>query len=66
MSETLPNYIDMPIQQLDQRGKELSASINTINHTPERKAQIQREISSIAFEMWFRYQSEEFDFMEVA
>ena len=63
MSELI-NYIDMPIQRLDTRGRELSWSINNIDHCPERKAQIQKELGNIAFEMWFRHQEGDFIFLE--
>lgn len=66
MSETLTNYIEMPLEQLNVRGRELADSFNTIDHCPERKAQIQREMSLIAFETWFGYQVEEFQFDEVS
>jgi len=51
----------MPIERLDSRGRELSWSINNINHCPERKAQIQKELGDIAFEMWFRFHDGEFE-----
>lgn len=63
MSELI-NYIDMPLSRLDQRGKELSWSINNINHDPERKAQIQHEISNIALEIWCRYDAGEVEIVK--
>ena len=63
MSEILQNYLEMPVQRLDERGRELSWSINNIEHCPERKAQIQHELSMIAFEMYYRHQDGEFVFL---
>lgn len=59
MSE-LVDYINMPVQRLNDRGKELTWSLNNIRHTPERLEQIKKELGDIAFEMWFRYQDGEF------
>ena len=52
--------ISQSVETLDTRGRELTWSINNIEHCPERKAQIQHELGSIAFEMWFRYQDGEY------
>ena len=62
---SLINYIDMPLQRLDERGKVLTESLNTIRHHPERVAQIKKELGDIAFEMWFRYQEGEFDIIKL-
>jgi len=56
----LVNYIDWPLTKLDERGKELTWSINNIEHGPERKAQIQLEIGIIATELWCRHRDGEF------
>jgi len=47
---------DMPMEYLDRRGKELSLSLRNIEHCPERKAQIQKELGNIAFELYCQYQ----------
>jgi hypothetical protein len=65
MSELI-NYIDMPIGRLSERGKELTAAINGNYLSVERKAQVQKELGDIAFEMWFRHQDGEFDIVDVA
>ena len=52
--------ISQSVETLDERGRQLTWSINNIEHCPERKAQIQHELGSIAFEMWFRYQTGEY------
>lgn len=52
--------INQSTEYLDARGRELSWSLNNINHVPERVTQIKREIGSIAFELWFRHQSGEY------
>lgn len=59
--DTYPNYIEMPIGQLNERGEELSHAIREGYLNPERKAQVQKELGSISFEMWFRYRNGEFD-----
>jgi hypothetical protein len=56
------DYINMPIARLDERDKELSASLRSIEHNPERKAQIQKELGDIAFELWCRYATGELEF----
>lgn len=64
MSE-LFNYIDAPLEQLNRRGKELTAAINGNYLNPERKAQVQHEISCIALELWCRHRDNEVEFVEV-
>lgn len=53
----------MPLSRLDERGKELAASLRTIEHTPERKAQIQKELGDIAFELYCRHEAGELEFV---
>jgi len=55
----------MPYERLDARGKELSLSLNTIEHAPERKAQIQKELGCIAFELWCQYEEGKVEIVEV-
>lgn len=64
MSESF-NYIDAPIEYLDRRGRELTWSINNINHCPERKAQIQSELSHIALELWCKHRDGDVEFVDV-
>lgn len=64
MSE-LVNYIDMPLEQLDRMGKELSAAVRGNYLNPERKKEVQHRISCIALELWCRHRDEEFEFVEV-
>lgn len=64
MSE-LVNYIEMPLERLNARGKELTWSLNNINHGPERKAQIQHEISCIALELWCKHRDGEVEIVQV-
>lgn len=52
----LVNYLDISTEQLDARGKELSASLREIQHTTERRDQIHHELGNIAFELWSRYE----------
>jgi hypothetical protein len=56
------NYIEMPIERLNYRGKELTLAIRGEYLSGERKAQVQRELSNIAFEMWWRHNEGEFEF----
>ena len=61
------NYFAPPlgpttIEALNARGKELTWSINNIDHDPARKADIQKELGNIAFEMWWRHKDGEFEF----
>ena len=58
------DYINMPLGRLDERGKVLADSIRTIEHGPERKADIQRELGHIAFELWCRHESGEVEFLQ--
>jgi len=55
----------MPVEHLDARGKVLAESIRNINHCPERKAQIQRELGNISFELWCQYQEGKLTIEEV-
>jgi len=61
----MENYIDMPLERLDGRGKELSASLRGIDHCPERRAQIQYELGQISFELYCRYNDNEIEFASV-
>ena len=60
------NHIEWPTERLDTKGRELSWSVNNIRHCPERLEQIKTELGLIAFEMWFRHQEGEFEFLEQA
>lgn len=51
----LINYVDMPLTRLDARGKELTAAIKGEYLNEVRKAQVQKELGDIAFELWCRY-----------
>jgi len=60
------NHIDIPegtapLWRLDERGKELSKSYREIEHGPERRAQIQHELSCIALELWCRHRDGEIE-----
>jgi hypothetical protein len=59
------NHTEQTLEQLDRRGKELSAAIRGNYLNEERKAQVQSELSKIAFELWHRYNEDEFEFVEV-
>jgi len=59
--ETLKDYISMPLEQLDARGKELTLAIHGNYLNPERKAQVQHEISCIALELWCRREAGELE-----
>ena len=59
------NYIEMPLHRLNERGKELSASLRGIDHCSERKAQIQYELGQISFELYCRYNIGELVFENV-
>lgn len=48
------NHTEWPLERLQRRGELLSESLNTIEHHPIRKADIQREIGLIATEVYFR------------
>lgn len=61
MSELI-DYVSMPIEQLNARGKELTIAIRGNYLNPERKAQVQKELSDLAFEMWMRHNEGEFEF----
>jgi len=56
---------DMPLDRLDSRGKELSASLRSIEHCPERKQQIQHELSVIAFELYCQYNEGKVEVVEL-
>lgn len=58
------DYINMPIEQLDRRDRELTWSINNIDHCPERKAQIQMELSHIALELWCKHRDGDFEIVQ--
>ena len=62
--ETLKDFCSLPLEQLDARGRELSAAINGNYLNPERKAQVQHEMSCIALELWCRHRDNEFEFIE--
>ena len=62
MSEYI-DYISMPMEQLDARGKELAAKIREGYLSDERKAQVQHEISNISFELWCRYNEGDIQFV---
>lgn len=64
MSELI-NYIDMTPERLDERGKILSEKIRDGYLTPERKAQVQKELGDISFELWCRYQENEVEFIPI-
>jgi len=64
MSE-LVNYIDMPLERLDERGRELTQAINGNYLNPERKAQVQHEISCIALELWCRHEEGELELVNI-
>ena len=53
------DYISMPLEQLDARGKELTLAINGNYLNPERKTQVQNELSAIALECWCRHRDGE-------
>jgi len=59
------NYLEMSLERLDSRGKVLSESLRSIDHCPERKAQIQYELGQISFELYCRYQENKIEFAEV-
>lgn len=59
------NYIDMPFSRLNERGKELSAAIRGNYLNPERKQQVQHELSLIAYELYARYQAGEMEIVQV-
>ena len=59
------NHVEQSLERLDRRGKELSAAIRGNYLNEERKAQVQAEISLIAFELWMRHEEQEFEFVEV-
>ena len=60
MSE-LVNYIDMPLERLDARGKELTEALHGNYLNAERTAQVQHEISCIALELWCRREAGELE-----
>ena len=53
--------ISQSVEQLDKRGRELSWLINNVEHGAERKKQIQHELGSIAFELYFRHEDGEYN-----
>mgnify|MGYP003480021850 FL=1 len=65
MSLSEHNYPEQSLEQLDRRGKELTAAIRGNYLNEERKAQVQAEISLIAFELYCRHEEQEFEFVEV-
>ena len=52
--------ISQSVTTLDERGRQLSWSLNNIEHCPERAQQIKHELGSIAFELFFRHQAGEY------
>lgn len=60
------DYINMPLERLDARGKELSANMRNIEYTGERKAQVQAELGMIALELWCRHQEGKIEFANQA
>jgi hypothetical protein len=56
------NYIEMPIERLNARGKELTLAIRGEYLSGERRIQVQSELSNLAFEMWHRHSEGEFEF----
>lgn len=56
----MEDRINQSTEYLDRRGRELSWSVKNIEHTPERREQIQREIGSLSFELYIRYQEGEY------
>ena len=59
------NHTEQTLGQLDRRGKELALAIRGNYLNEERKAQVQAEISLIAFELYCRHEEQEFEFVEV-
>lgn len=51
----LENYIGMTVEHLDKRGKELSLAIREGYLNPERKEQVQHELSLLSFELYQRH-----------
>jgi hypothetical protein len=58
------DFINMPLERLDARGKELTAAIRGNYLNEERKAQVQAEISQIAFELWQRHEEGKIEFYQ--
>lgn len=58
------NHVEWSTARLNEKGKELSWSLNNIRHCPERMDQIKTDLGLIAFEMWFRHQDGDFEFVE--
>jgi len=50
------NQTEWSLSRLDERGKELTRAIQGNYLNPERKAQVQHEISLIATELYFRHE----------
>jgi len=63
--ETLKDFVSMPLEQLDERGRELSAAINGNYLVGERKAQVQHEMSCIALELWCRHRDGEMEIVRL-
>jgi len=59
------NYIEMSLERLDTRGKELSAAIRGNYLNKERKAQVQSELGLIAFELYMRHEAGEMEIAKV-
>ena len=57
--------ISQSVEQLDARGRELSWSLNNIEHGKERREAIQHELSSIALELWCKHRDGELEFHRV-
>jgi len=63
MSE-LFNHIEQPLWKLDERGKEITTSLHTIEHEKARKAALQHEMSCIALELWCRHNDGDIEFVQ--
>jgi len=63
MSE-LFNHIEQPLQKLDERGKEITTSLHTIEHGTHRRESLQHEMSCIALELWCRHRDGELEIVQ--
>lgn len=53
------NLIETPSEILELRAQELTENLKNINYSPHRKAQIDRELSHIALELWCKWRDED-------
>jgi hypothetical protein len=70
MSELERNWIDipegrMPVERLQEEMDIIGTSLHEINHSPERRAQLQLRMGIIATEVWCRRRDGEIEVIDV-